>query len=282
MAILGANAQNYEVGTSTALWGNPTAADLQEAKKCGVNYIEVALNTCYRGVPENEVEPCVRAMKAKIDSAGLSVWSIHLPFSRTLDISVTDNASREENVRFIAKMIALSAIFKPSRLVLHASSEPIYDVDREQRIVNASQSIATLKNYADKIGVQLCIENLPRTCLGNTPEELLRIIGSTQGVGICFDQNHYMRGSTEYFVRVAGSKIATIHASDFEGKNECHWLPTQGIIEWGKFMKDLADIGYRGVFMYEATKDKNSKEKLTPQQVMDSFNAIKSAYNNKK
>jgi sugar phosphate isomerase/epimerase len=282
MAILCTNGQNYEVGTSIALWGNPTVADLQEAKNCGINYVEVTLNSCYRGVSEDEVEPRVRAMKAKIDSAGLSVWSIHLPFSRTLDISVIDDTAREANVRFIAKMIALSAIFKPSRLVQHASSEPVDDADREQRIVNASHSIATLKNYADKIGAQLCIENLARTCLGNTPEELLRIIGNTPDVGICFDLNHYASGTTEYFVRVAGAKIATIHASDFDGKNECHWLPAQGIIDWGQFVKNLAGTGYRGVFMYEASKNKSSKVKLTPQQVVDSFNVIKTAYNNKK
>ena len=61
-------------------------------------------------------------------------------------------------------------------LVLHPSSEPITDSIRAQRITNASRSIAYLKKYADQIGAQLCIENLPRTCLGNTPEELLEII----------------------------------------------------------------------------------------------------------
>jgi sugar phosphate isomerase/epimerase len=265
VTMLSVNAQSYEVGTSSALWSKPTAADFAEAKKVGIGYLEFAMNQCV---------PCVQAMKAKIDSSGLKVWSVHLPFSRTLDISVLDNEQRAKNVQIIAEMIALCGSLHPSRLVLHPSSEPVHDVDREQRIANSSHSIAALKGYADKIGAQLCIENLPRTCLGNTPEELLRIMGDIPGVGICYDQNHYMRGSTEHFIRVAGHKIGTIHASDFDGAKECHWLPTQGIIPWGQCMKDLAAAGYKGVFMYEATKNKDNTA-LTPQQVVDSFEAIK-------
>jgi hypothetical protein len=155
-------AQDYQKGTSMALWANPSVADLTDARQNGLDYVEVALNKCYRGIPEDEIIPCIYALKEKIDSAGLKVWSIHLPFSRTLDISVLDDSVREKNVRFIAQMIQLSAIFKPSRLVLHPSSEPIADSIREQRMANSVQSIGILRKYAGKIGAQLCMENLPR------------------------------------------------------------------------------------------------------------------------
>ena len=163
-------AQKYEVGTTTAVWKAPAAADFLHAKATGVKYVEVAFNQCYRGVPVDEVIPRIKEMKAKIDSADIEVWSIHLPFSRTLDISVLDDRLRKENVDFMAEMIELCAMFQPTCLVLHPSSEPIADSIRAQRIANASESIAYLKKYADAIGAQLCIENLPRTCLGNTPE----------------------------------------------------------------------------------------------------------------
>ena len=61
----------------------------------------------------------------------------------------------------MAEMIELCAMFQPTCLVLHPSSEPIADSIRAQRIANASESIAYLKKYADRIGAQLCIENLP-------------------------------------------------------------------------------------------------------------------------
>ena len=95
---MGVYAQKYKVGTTTALWKVPASTDFSQARSVGLEYVEVAFNQCYRGVPANEVIPRVRDMKAKIDSAGIKVWSIHLPFSRTLDISVLDEKKRKENV----------------------------------------------------------------------------------------------------------------------------------------------------------------------------------------
>ena len=112
-------------------------------------------------------------MKAKIDSADIEVWSIHLPFSRTLDISVLDDRLRKENVDFMAEMIELCAMFQPTCLVLHPSSEPIADSIRAQRIANASESIAYLKKYADRIGAQ----NLFGKYSGGTYEDCRRYPG---------------------------------------------------------------------------------------------------------
>ena len=79
---MGLYAQKYKVGTTTALWKVPASTDFSQARSVGVEYVEVAFNQCYRGVPADEVVPRIRDMKAKIDSAGIKVWSIHLPFSR--------------------------------------------------------------------------------------------------------------------------------------------------------------------------------------------------------
>lgn len=269
------HAQQYEVGTTTAIWKNPVAADFMEAKMQGVHYIEVALNQCYRGVPAEEVIPRIKLMKSRVDSAGIQVWSIHLPFSRTLDISVLDDSLRAKNVRFMAQMIEQCGQFKPARLVLHPSSEPIADSVRARRIVNAQRSIMYLKPYADRIGAQLCIENLPRTCLGNTPEELLEIICGIPGVKVCFDTNHYSKGSIEHFMKILGRHIGTIHASDFDLVNESHWLPTQGKIDWQRFVKELRSNGYKGVFMYEAMKDcDHDKARPVPSRIYETFKNI--------
>lgn len=268
-------AQNIQMGTTTALWKTPTVADFTEAKQYGIEHLEVALNQCYRNISEDEVIPRIYALKEKIDSAGMKVWSIHLPFSQTLDISVLDKNVRERNVDIIAKMITASAIFKPSKLVLHSSSEPIADSIREQRIQNAIESIGFLRKYADKTGAQLCIENLPRTCLGNTPEELLRIIADYPDVGICFDTNHYLTGTPVHFAQTAGHRIATLHISDYDGVNECHWMPQEGVIPWRNLFDVLIEKGYRGVYMHEALKLKDGQP-ATSEQLANRFNLIKS------
>lgn len=265
--------QEWQMGTTTALWKKPVAADFIDAKQHGIEYVEVALNQCYRNVSEDEVMPCINELKSKIDSAGVKVWSIHLPFSRTLDISVVDKEARKRNVDIIARMIKASAIFNPSKLVLHASSEPIDDSMREQRIKNAIESIEVLRKYADEIGAQLCVENLPRTCLGNTPEELLRIIEDYPDVGICFDTNHYLTGSPIYFAETAGHRIGTLHISDYEGVNESHWVPGDGTIPWSELVEIIRKKGYKGIYMYEALKSKDGKH-ATAKQLADSFETI--------
>ena len=68
---MGVYAQKYKVGTTTALWKVPASTDFSQARSVGVEYVEVAFNQCYRGVPADEVVPRVRDMKAKIDSAGI-------------------------------------------------------------------------------------------------------------------------------------------------------------------------------------------------------------------
>ncbi|MCD7901820.1 MAG: sugar phosphate isomerase/epimerase [Bacteroides sp.] len=271
--------KNVEIGTTTALWKEPTVTSFLDAKQNGIAYVEVALNQCYRNISEEEVIPKVQALKSKIDSAGLKVWSIHLPFSRTLDISVSDEEDRKKNVSIIAEMIKISAVFNPSKLVLHGSSEPIDDETREERIRNSIQSIGYLWKYAAEIGAQLCIENLPRTCLGNTPEELLRLIEDYPEVGICFDTNHYLSGEPLHFAEIAGHRVATLHISDYDGVNESHWIPGDGVVPWKELFDVLTRKGYKGVYMHEALKTKDG-QRATAKQLADRFKTINPAYEN--
>ena len=277
-----ASAQRPEVGTSTAVWGDiPAVEELQQARTDGVQWVEVAVNQCYRGVPEEEQYPRMKQMKERLDSAGMPVWSVHLPFSRTLDISVLEDSLRAENVAFQAKMIRWSCeLYAPQRLVLHPSSEPIADSLREQRLENAIASIRTLKVVADECGVELCIENLPRTCLGNTPEELVRIVDAVPGVGICFDTNHYVQGSISHFIEVAGRRIRTVHISDYDFVNECHWLPYEGEIDWGAFLRAMNETaGYDGVLMHEVRKQRRDGSRTTTRDIVAGVERMCEDYN---
>lgn len=277
-----ASAQRPEVGTSTAVWGAiPAVEELQQARTDGVQWVEVAVNQCYRGVPNEEKYPRMRQMKERLDSAGMQVWSVHLPFSRTLDISVADDSLRAANVAVQAQMIRRSCeLYAPQRLVLHPSSEPIADSLRERRLENAVASIRTLKAVADACGVELCIENLPRTCLGNTPEELVRIVDAVPGVGICFDTNHYVQGTVAHFIETAGRRIRTVHISDYDFVNECHWLPYEGRIDWGAFLVGLQEkAGYDGVLMHEVKKLRRDGSRTTTRDIAAGFERMCEDYN---
>ena len=244
--------KTYELGISQALFGSLSASEAKSLTTAGVQYIEVTMNTFWRDQTEEECYKRARDTKAIIDNTpGLKVWSVHLPFSSSLDISVLNAEKRAENVEIQTKMIRLAGEFKPQRLVLHPSSEPISDGDRSARIRYAKESISKLLPVAKEIGAVLCIENLPRTCLGRDSEEIKAIIEDLPEVMVCFDSNHLLTEDHNMFFSNVGNRIATTHASDYDKTDEKHWLMGLGIVDWPNFLAKLKENGYSGVFMTE-------------------------------
>ena len=187
-------AQCLGVGSSTS---SMSPEEMAAAAKAGVEYVEIGISG--RGTVAEIREKALHA-KRMADEAGLKVWSCHLPFSRKLDISVLNDSARMANLEFLTEMIAICGEVGPEKLVLHPSSEPIADGEREQRIRNSIASIGILRREAARIGAQLCIEDLPRTCLGRNSAELLRIIAPYPEVKICFDTNHLLSEDLLHFV----------------------------------------------------------------------------------
>lgn len=274
--------ERYALGTTTAIWGHPSLEQLTQAKTEGIEYVEIAINKYYRdkNLPQDSIPSKLQALKELLDQAGIKVWSIHLPFSRTLDISVLDDSLRRANVALQQKVIGWCARFNPQRLVLHGSSEPIEPDARAGRKELAIGSIKQLNSAAQEIGAVLCVENLPRTCLGNTPEELFSMVHNIEGVKVCFDTNHYISqeaptGIIAHYFALLGPNIATMHVSDFDWVNESHWLPGDGVIDWKAYLGLLQAHNYQGVFMYEATKRKDPSVKgLSAQEVVASYKKI--------
>lgn len=263
-------AAGYKPGVSLGMFESVTPEVLEQVKAAGIEYVEVIFNPFWRNQPENELYTRAFRMKAMIEEAGLKVWSCHMPFSRALDISVTDSESREQNVAFMERMIRLSAIFGPQRIVLHPSSEPISDEERPVRLQNSANSIGRLSLAAKDAGAVLCIENLPRTCLGRNSEEMMFLIGNYPEVMVCFDTNHLLIESHADFFRGVGDRIAHVHVSDYDFMDERHWLPGRGQIDWSDFIRRLRDSGYDGVFMHEISQRQNA----SPQDVIDAFEKI--------
>jgi sugar phosphate isomerase/epimerase len=150
---------------------------------------------------------------------------------------------------------------------------------------NSINSLKILSEEVRKVDGQLAVECLPRTCLGNTADELLKIVNSVNnGLGICFDTNHLLKEKPEEFAEKAGSLIVTLHVSDYDGIDERHWLPGMGIINWTNVVAELAKSGYSGPFMFEASRRKPASDgtadpsKLTTQELYESFNVIKNNF----
>ena len=260
-------AQNGKVGASCGIAGGTSPQALAKIKDAGIKYIEIGLNSVWRNKPINEVYIRAYQKQKNIKASGLKVWSVHLPFNKKIDISVLDNAQRNANVEFMEEMIRLAGIFKPKYLVLHPGADTIKDEKtRKDRLKCAKNSIGRLALAAKEIGAVLCIENLPRTCPGRTPEEMDYLTSGIPNVKVCFDTNHLLLDTHDRFFEVVGDRIATLHVSDYDGVDEKHWLPfhEDSIVDWGAFYRNLKKYKYKGVFMYEVSGKHGKVTDLVP------------------
>jgi len=239
----------WAVGTS-----NRDAGQIQAMADNGISCMEVGWpNTGRQSVEETEA--WAKEIKEVADKAGVSIWSIHIPFGGPYDISQVDEETRQKAVELNAADFEFSSrILKPKYFIIHASAEPISNEERAARFASSRKSLQELAAKAKVIGVGLLVENLPRTCLGNTSTELLNIINGIDNTDICLDVNHLLQESHVSFVRNTKGRIKSTHMCDYDAIDERHWLPGKGVINWTELLNEMAAAGYAGPFMFEVTR----------------------------
>jgi sugar phosphate isomerase/epimerase len=195
-------------------------------------------------------------LRETLVAMGSHAASVHAPFGGDLDISSGYNDVRAAGLAAIRGAIDLAERFDAGLVVVHASAEPVADEDRPQRLSRAISSLQSLSGRCQESGIRIAIELLPRSCLGNTADELLEIVAAldTETFGVCLDVNHLMGRYSELpaTVRQLAPHLLTLHLSDYDGVDEKHWMPGQGVIDWKAFLDALREIGYSGPFNYEA------------------------------
>lgn len=266
----------WPVGTSTSLFpGGLTPDTLLQARDAGIKSLELVVRA---NDPEGEAR--YDALAPQIADYGMDVWSAHLPFGKDRDISSTDPAIRrlwiDENTRIMERAVTWGA----KKAILHPSYEPIPSDERPQRLQHSLQSLQVLGQRAADMGIQIAVECLPRTCLGNTATETLQLIEAHPGLGICCDVNHLLQETPQAFIDAVAPHIVTLHISDYDGNDEKHWLPGRGVIDWPAVLAALVRANYSGPFMFEVSgRPAADGTVVDPQTLVDCFEALKTAYN---
>lgn len=226
---------------------------LKYYKSCGIDGIEISL-------PWNEFADInIPQIAQNAKEADMTICSLHLPFSHKINIALLDEAQRRAAIDYHCKSIADAAAVGIHRFVLHPSSEPIEDSDRPEAMRLAKEALAELAQWADEHNSVICVEDLPRTCLGRTADEMLELISADERLRVCFDVNHLLtsNGSTHAeCIQKLGDKIVTLHLSDYDFIDERHFLPGNGLINWNEVITLLEEADYNGPFMYEVSSDK--------------------------
>ena len=191
------------------------------------------------------------AMKRR---TGKTSPTFHAPYGGGWDLSALDEEARRQAVAKLVGLFPLATELESGIIVEHPSGEPVRPDERGARIAQRRKSLAELEAPLREAGFQLALELLPRTCLGNTAAELLAILDGFGPVfGACLDVNHLMgriRALPDE-TRLLGGRLLSLHISDYDGVDECHFMPGTLNIDWPPFIRALRDVGYDGVFNYE-------------------------------
>ncbi|MEW6355268.1 MAG: sugar phosphate isomerase/epimerase family protein [Planctomycetota bacterium] len=206
----------------------------------------------------------VDMVKVMCRERGIEAASVHVPFGGPHDISVLDEAARGRALKTFEEAVPLAIQFDAPLFVVHASAEPIEADHRSRRLDQARKSLAQIVARCAALKKRVAVELLPRTCLGNSVEELLLLLDGLdpQIAGVCLDTNHFMDryATLPGAVRSLGDRLFALHLSDYDGVDEKHQTPGTGVIDWKAFLRALRDIAYAGPFDYECKLEGDTVE----------------------
>ena len=250
---------------------------LEAEAKAGIQAIEISLGKGEYPALDFELA------KKNIAEFGLELWSFHLPFSPFAEMNPasTNKGLREYTVNLFSYYIKKAASIGCKVVTIHPSGEPIADEDRAEQMKCSKDSLFKLAEIAERNGVYLAVENIPRTCLGNCSDEILELISPHRNLKVCFDTNHLLIEKNVDFIKKCGKHIITTHVSDYDFLNERHWMPFEGKNNWKEIVETLENVGYCGPFLFElglVTHD----ELIRPRELtFDDFKTVYDACVNK-
>ncbi len=239
-----------------ALSVGPTAmnaASLDALAAAGIHQVELSSGQI---LPFYELLDFPRRSREIADLAaahGVRITSIHLPFApfSEIDPASADPAVREKFLTIQTELVEAAAAAGIPLAIVHPSGEPYKEEERPARLAWAIETIDALCKRATALGITLCLENLPRTCLCRTSDEMLQFLDVIPDLKVVFDTNHSLTEDNVHYIRAVGPRIVTLHVSDYDFIDEKHWLPGEGLNPWPEILAALEEIGYQGRFLYE-------------------------------
>ena len=271
-----------KTGSSLSFFGGVDPEVFSVIKRLGIDCFEYSFNyNYYMNVLDYPKRAAVYASMAA--AAGIDQWSLHLPFASVLDISTANKNLRAVTLYTNRELIRAAGAAGVKVIVIHPSSEPIIDADRPERMALSRNAIETLQEECVKCGCRLAVENLPRTCLCRTSDEMIALVSGT-GAGVVFDTNHCLEEDNIQYIKAlhgAGIEILSLHISDYyrdaDGKlDERHDLPGSGINDWNSLLEAVLETGYSGPLMYEVShKPKLRGSEITPEELGENINKLK-------
>ncbi len=224
----------------------------------------------------------VEFIRKALDDYGLEVVSVHSPHGnvpRQGDLGGLAEVTRQKGVHTIERAAKTLTALKGRILTIHPGEWFFCWDEKPDHILAVAKSIKQGAEICSRYGVKLAIETMrpaePR--IGDDYHDLLDIASDfdSESVGLCLDTNHAnLNWDLSQLIRDAGNRIMSIHVSDNDGREERHWLPFSGVIDWKSVTEALKDITYEGPFVYEVKNLEEKPLREFVQEVVENYNKL--------
>ena len=235
---------------------HPIGDALSEAKAAGFDGLELCIGTEGELTVDTPEAEC-RAIREKIDASGLTVETLASGMSWGFNPVSDDPEVREKAVSLHeaalqrAAWLGLDAmLFVPG--TVNSPIAPDEHVRPDLAIDRCRENVTRLLETAERVGVDLCLENVWNGLFYSAPEfaGFLDSFGSDR-LGAYLDVGNLMgiQQWPPHWVQLLGSRIKRVHVKDF--KEDFNWQGTydfcrlgEGDVPWPETVAALKEIGY--------------------------------------
>ena len=259
------------------VYGYPRAelsGELAIARKIGAELLEI--------LPDWRTYPDPGELVARTLDAGLTIhgahgcWGGQTIRARQVDLASLDPIILGESLDDIRRCVDWLQRAGGTFLVVHPGglSDPTDLADRRQVLVD---SLRTLATQAEAAKVVICVENMPPGVHpGSRMADLAEIVDevASPSVALAMDTGHaYLstpeEGGLGAATRAAGRLLATTHVHDNNGRQDVHWPPGAGGIDWNAWVHHLDAIDYRGPILLECIRHLRSHPESIDEAFLD-------------
>lgn len=208
-------------------------------------------------------------MKALCRKYNVKMRSYHLPFNGERfngcfmhAPAALDEGIRERTFKWTKRLIDGLSDMGIEILIIHGSLRVEDEDKRDKHLECFIEYLRRLADYCKPLGISIAVETLLECCIGgggddpeNRIREMRRIMEGVNrdNVGICLDNNHFIKSDPYTFLEELGQYVITTHFSDYDGVTERHNFPGDGITDWKRITSLLIEKGYKGPWVFEVS-----------------------------
>lgn len=237
--------------STTLFYGNHIVDVLPELRHIPIDGLELRMKEAHFDFNEDrEIEDLKRiARKAKT-----RIISLHVPSD--IDLCDADEWNRVRSVREVEKGIVIAQRLGAEFVVIHPGERRINEVAQMEKL---TMSLEETAQFGKEWNVQVLVENTQPGKIGDTPEEIERIVNWFEAprLGWCLDTSHMNLCGIKMgkALERLGSRLVEVHVSDNGGKRDDHTIPGEGNIDWEDLLAALGRIRYGGILCFELMPD---------------------------